>query len=118
VMGSLGALVYRSSLPNFQGAPNGAIHTSITQAAISTAQLPAGLANTVMTAARSAFTSGFATVAGVGAGIFLILAIVSGIVIRKSDRPAGAGGFGGPGGPGGEAPAEFQVPATAEDPVN
>jgi DHA2 family multidrug resistance protein-like MFS transporter len=116
-MGSLGALVYRSSLPNFQGAPNGAIHTSITQAAISTAQLPAGLANTVMTAARSAFTSGFATVAGVGAGIFLILAIVSGIVIRKNDRPAGAG-FGGPGGPGGEAPAEFQVPATAEDPVN
>jgi len=118
VMGSLGALVYRSSLPNFQGAPNGAIHTSITQAAISTAQLPAGLANTVMTAARSAFTSGFATVAGVGAGIFLILAIVSGIVIRKTDSAPGAGGFGGPGGPGGEAPAEFQVPATAEDPVN
>src|SRR5882762_4469330 len=118
VMGSLGALVYRSSLPDFQGAPNAAIHTSITQAAISTAHLPASLANTVMTAARSAFTSGFTTVAGVGAGIFLILAIVSGIVIRKSDRPAGAGGFGGPGGPGGEAPAEFQVPATAEDPVN
>lgn len=123
IMGSLGAAVYRATLPNFTGVPNAVVHTSITQAALTAAHLPSALANTLMAAARSAFANGFDTVAAVGAGIFLILAIVSAVVIRKSDRPAGAMGPGGPGGPGAPegapAPAGFDVPANAEtDAVN
>jgi DHA2 family multidrug resistance protein-like MFS transporter len=125
VMGSLAALVYRNTLPSIPGVPDAASHASITSAAVTAAKLPAVLGNELMTAARTAFAHGFDTVAGVGAAIFVILTIVSAIVIRKSDQPAGFGGPGGPGGAPGGAPdgvpageaagAQIPVSANAED---
>ena len=102
LMGSLGAAVYRATLPNLAGVPNAVVHTSITQAATTAAHLPAALANTVLTAARSAFANGFDVVAAAGSGIFVVLAIVCVIVLRRTDRPAAQV----------EAPAEERVPAT------
>lgn len=87
LMGSLGAAVYRATLPDFTGVPNAVVHTSITQAATTAAHLPAALASRLMAAARSAFANGFDVVAAVGGGIFVLLAIVCVVVLRRSDHP-------------------------------
>ena len=107
VMGSIGAAVYRTTLPDFAGVPNAVVHTSVTQAATTAARLPADLGRELMAAARPAFTDGFDVVAGIGAGVFVVLAVVCVLAFGKGDRRESAG-------PQGEAAAVVPVPAGTE----
>ncbi len=81
-LGSLGTYVYRTELPDT--VPADVARESITAAVAAARQLPAGLATELLEAARTAFTTGFTTVAIVGALIFASLSVLSAITFRNS----------------------------------
>lgn len=107
VMGSIGAAVYRASLPDIDGVPHDTVSTSITQAANTAAELPAELGRQLMTAAGRAFTDGFNVVAGIGTAVFLVLAAVCLLAFGGGDSPAAAG-------PQGEEAVPVPAPASGE----
>jgi DHA2 family multidrug resistance protein-like MFS transporter len=76
VLGVLGSAVYRAG----SGAGAG---DSLAAATASAAELPAEAAETVLAAARSAFTSGLVTVAGVCAVGLAALAVVAAAQLRE-----------------------------------
>jgi len=84
-LGSLATVVYRSHLAVPAGAPDAADHAArqgIT-AALTTAQhLPGPLGADLLDAARTAFTAGLDTVAGVGAVVFTALAVLAAVAFR------------------------------------
>jgi len=91
IMGSLGALVYRTSLPDrIPHVPAPAMHRageSITEAGSAATALggPAGAA--LLHQARVAFSTSLNVVAAVGGCIFLAIAVAVPIVLRGEGRP-------------------------------
>lgn len=86
-MGSIGTAVYRSQLTDSlsSGLPGEAVAAAregITGAVAAAAQLPDRLGTDLFTAARDAFTDGLNVVAGLSAGLFLILAVVAAVLFR------------------------------------
>jgi DHA2 family multidrug resistance protein-like MFS transporter len=84
-LGSLATIVYRAHLTIPAGTPAAADHVArqgIT-AAISAAQhLPGALGADLLDGARTAFTAGLTTVAGVGAAVFIGLAVLAAVAFR------------------------------------
>jgi DHA2 family multidrug resistance protein-like MFS transporter len=94
-MGSLGTYVYRSqlagSLPHgLPAAAADAARESIPAAASAAQQLSAPLATALLDAAHTSFTVGLNTVAGCGATIFVALAILAVLALRRSGEAAAA----------------------------
>jgi DHA2 family multidrug resistance protein-like MFS transporter len=86
-LGSLATLVYRLRVPDAipAGTPAraaDAARESITAAVITAQHLPGTLGAGLLDAARTAFTTGLNTVAGVGAAVFLGLAILAAVAFR------------------------------------
>jgi MFS transporter, DHA2 family, multidrug resistance protein len=89
-LGSLGTLVYRGRLGDAipGGVPAGAADTArqgITGAVAAAGRLPGAVAGDLLDAARGAFTDGLDVVAGAGALIFLALATVALLTLRRID---------------------------------
>jgi len=101
-MGSIGTAVYRSQLADSLGSglPRDAVDAareSIAGAAAAAAQLPDGLGDDLLAAARDAFTDGLNLVAGLSAGLFLVLAVVAAVLFRHlppHGHPAAGDGLG------------------------
>ena len=94
-LGSLGTYVYRSqlagSLPlDLPPAAADAARESIPAAASAAQQLSSPLANALLDAAHTAFTAGLNTVAGCGATIFVALAILAILSLRRSGEASAA----------------------------
>ena len=90
-LGSLAAVVYRAELtipPGTPAAAASAAHQGITAATAAAGDLPSGLGADLLEAVRTAFTAGLAAVAGVGAAVFVGLAILAALIFRTSS-PAG-----------------------------
>src|SRR6266545_4455102 len=84
-LGSLATVVYRSHLAVPAGAPDAADHAArqgITAALTATQHLPGPLGADLLDAARTAFTAGLDTVAGVGAVVFTALAVLAAVAFR------------------------------------
>jgi DHA2 family multidrug resistance protein-like MFS transporter len=84
-LGSLAAVVYRAHLVVPAGIPDAADHAGrqgITAALTAAQHLPGTLGADLLDAARTAFTAGLATVAGVGAVVFTALAVLTAIAFR------------------------------------
>jgi DHA2 family multidrug resistance protein-like MFS transporter len=58
-------------------------HEGIIGATSVAGQLPAGLGGELLDSAREAFTTGLNTAAGVGAVLFLALAVIAPVVLRR-----------------------------------
>jgi DHA2 family multidrug resistance protein-like MFS transporter len=91
VLGSIGAAVYRSDVANSlpQGLPAqaaDATRETLGGAVAVAGQLPAGLGNAVITAARGAFVNGMHTAALAGAVIMALAAAVTVSVLRKASQ--------------------------------
>jgi MFS transporter, DHA2 family, multidrug resistance protein len=87
-LGSLATFVYRSQLADnipagVPAASARAARESINEAATAAAHLPGSVGTDLLDVARSAFTAGLNTVAGVGAGLFAALAVVAVLTLRK-----------------------------------
>jgi DHA2 family multidrug resistance protein-like MFS transporter len=97
-LGTLGTVIYRHVLDGQvpAGVPSGvaaAARDSVSAAAAAAGQLPGPLGGRLMDAASSAFASGLATVAVVGAVAFAGLALAALFVLRdepSAETPAGA----------------------------
>jgi DHA2 family multidrug resistance protein-like MFS transporter len=83
-LGSLATLVYRTHLST----PIPAARESITAAMTVSQHLPGTVATQLIEAARTAFTSGLTTVAGVGAAVFLGLAVLAAVAFRHTPASA------------------------------
>jgi DHA2 family multidrug resistance protein-like MFS transporter len=90
-LGSLGIVVYCNQLTGT--APTGvpteaanAAHEGITAAVTAAGQLPGGLGTELLDAVRAAFTSGLNAVGGVGALIFVGLAILALTTLRRGGQ--------------------------------
>jgi DHA2 family multidrug resistance protein-like MFS transporter len=84
-LGSLATIAYRAHLTIPVGTPTAAdqaAHQSITEATSAAGQLSGPLGADLLDAARTAFTSGLTTVAGVGAAIFVGLAVLAALAFR------------------------------------
>jgi DHA2 family multidrug resistance protein-like MFS transporter len=84
-LGSLATVVYRAHLAVPAGTPaaaDRAARQGITAAANVAQHLPATLGADLLDAARAAFTAGLTTVAGVGAAIFVGLALLAAVTFR------------------------------------
>ncbi|SDM82553.1 MFS transporter [Nonomuraea jiangxiensis] len=81
VMGSLGTAVYRGQLP--EHLPVEAARESITAAVTAAKDLP-----DLLDLARAAFTTGLNTVAALSTVVFLALAVVTIVVLRRHDATA------------------------------
>jgi DHA2 family multidrug resistance protein-like MFS transporter len=87
-LGSLGSLVYRAQLADTvaAGVPAGAAASareSIAAAVLTAGRLPGQPGADLLETARAAFTTGLNAVAGVGAVLFVGLAVVSAVVLRR-----------------------------------
>jgi len=85
VLGSLATAVYRANLVLPEGisaATEHAARQGITAATGAAQQLPAALGADLLDSARTAFTTGLTTVAGIGAVIFIGLAILVAVTFR------------------------------------
>ncbi|CAM3811014.1 MFS transporter [Kibdelosporangium persicum] len=81
VFGSIGTAVYRGEVP--AGTPD-----SLAGALDAAAQLPGPAAESLISVARDAFTSGLHTVAGIGATIVVVFAVVGMVALRKkTEKP-------------------------------
>jgi len=92
VLGSLAAVAYRAHLTIPSATPAGADNAArqgVTQAIIAAQHLPGPLGADLLDAARTAFTAGLTTVAGIGAAVFIGLAVVTAIAFRHVS-PTGA----------------------------
>ena len=92
-LGSLGTVVYRTQLADTipAGVPVEAATIAgegITAAMTAAAQLPAALGADLLDGARAAFTAGLNVVFGVGAAVFVGLAILAAALLRHLS-PAG-----------------------------
>jgi DHA2 family multidrug resistance protein-like MFS transporter len=86
VLGSIGTAVYRNRLTIPDGVPAdvaATAHEGIIGATSVAGQLPAGLGGELLDSAREAFTTGLNTAAGVGAVLFLALAVIAPVVLRR-----------------------------------
>jgi MFS transporter, DHA2 family, multidrug resistance protein len=84
-LGSLAAVAYRADLAVPSGTPVAAADAArrgITEAITAAQHLPGPLGADLLDAARDAFVTGMATVAGVGAAIFVGLAVVAAYAFR------------------------------------
>jgi DHA2 family multidrug resistance protein-like MFS transporter len=86
-LGSLGTVVYRNQLAGTvpTGVPDQAVDAAgegITAAVAAAQQLPGPLSADLLDAARAAFTAGLNVVGGVGAAIFLWLAVTAAAALR------------------------------------
>jgi DHA2 family multidrug resistance protein-like MFS transporter len=97
-LGSLGTIVYRNQLAGTvpTGVPDQAVDAAgegITAAVAAAQQLPGPLSADLLDAARAAFTAGLNVVGGVGAAIFLGLAITAAAALRhvRAGDEAGQG---------------------------
>jgi DHA2 family multidrug resistance protein-like MFS transporter len=84
-LGSLATVVYRAHLIVPAGTPAGAVQDarqSLTDAALAARQLPGTVGAELLDAARTAFTAGLVTVAGVGTAVFAGLAVLAAIAFR------------------------------------
>jgi DHA2 family multidrug resistance protein-like MFS transporter len=84
-LGSLATVVYRSHLAVPAGTPDAADHAArqgITGALTAAQHLSGSLGADLMDAARTAFTAGLTTVAGVGAVVFTALAVLAAVAFR------------------------------------
>jgi DHA2 family multidrug resistance protein-like MFS transporter len=95
-LGSVATVVYRGQLPETM--PTGVPATtaaiareSITAAVPAARQLPGPLGTGLLDAAREAFTAGLNTVAGVGAALFIGLAVLAAVVLRHMHGSAETG---------------------------
>jgi DHA2 family multidrug resistance protein-like MFS transporter len=86
VLGTLAGVVYRSQLP--AGVPTAAAE-SLGGARAAAEGLPGDLASALVTAARTAFLSGFAVTTAV---VAVLVATVAGVVLALLRRPAGPAG--------------------------
>ena len=87
-LGSLATFVYRSQLADaipadVPAASARAARESINEAAAAAAHLPGSAGAGLLDAARSAFTAGLNTVAGVGAALFAALAVLAIVTLRN-----------------------------------
>jgi DHA2 family multidrug resistance protein-like MFS transporter len=85
-LGSLATVVYRADLDVPAGVPTAvgdAARQGITAAAHAALQLPGSLGVDLFDAARGAFTAGLTTVAGVGAAVFVALAVLTARAFRS-----------------------------------
>ena len=89
-LGTLGTVVYRSELHDSipAGVPAQAAHAA--RESIASAVATAGHLPALLDAARAAFTSGLNAVAGVGAAVFAVLAVLTLIVLRGRGEAAPA----------------------------
>ncbi|PZG00291.1 MFS transporter [Micromonospora deserti] len=88
-LGSLATVAYRARLAVPPGTPAEAGHAArqgITDATAAAQQLPGPLGADLLDAARAAFTAGLTTVAGVGAAIFVGLAVLAALAFRHVPR--------------------------------
>jgi DHA2 family multidrug resistance protein-like MFS transporter len=86
-MGSLAAVAYRAHLAVPSATPaaaEDAARQGITEAAIAAQHLPGPLGADLFDAARTAFTAGLTTVAGLGAAIFIGLAVLAAVAFRHA----------------------------------
>ncbi|HEX7744977.1 MAG TPA: MFS transporter [Micromonosporaceae bacterium] len=84
-LGSLATIVYRGHLAIPAGTPVEADHAArqgITAATNAAQHLPGALGADLLDAARTAFTAGLTTVAGVGAAVFVGLAVLAAVAFR------------------------------------
>jgi DHA2 family multidrug resistance protein-like MFS transporter len=84
-LGSLAAIAYRAHLAIPAGTPAAADHAArqgITDAVSAAQHLPGPLGADLLDAARTAFTAGLTTVAGLGAAIFVGLAVLAALAFR------------------------------------
>jgi MFS transporter, DHA2 family, multidrug resistance protein len=115
-LGSLATVVYRAHLAIPSGTPvaaNDAARQGITAATNAAQHLPGPLGADLLDAARTAFTAGLTTVAGVGAVVFVGLAFLAAITFRyvpaagkAPEAEADADGAPHPTGKASEAPAD------------
>ncbi|GAA4452859.1 MFS transporter [Phytohabitans houttuyneae] len=108
-LGSLATFVYRDRLEDglpadLPGNIAAAMHESLAVAVTATGRAD------LLDVARSAFTSGLNTVSAVGAAIFLTLAALCLVVLRRADQPAPTPA----GATAAEAEAADRVPVTAD----
>jgi len=94
-LGSLGAAVYRGRMENaipFDVPPRAAetARESLTGAVSVADELPAPLGAELLDSAREAFTMGLNTTAGVGAAVFVALAILAAVTLRHVPPTSGA----------------------------
>jgi DHA2 family multidrug resistance protein-like MFS transporter len=103
-LASLGTVVYRHELPDSipAGIPAGtadAARESVTAAASAAGQLPGPLGHGLLDAGGTAFAGGLNAVAGVGAAVFVILAVLAAAALRHvpptGHTPAEAGSVAG-----------------------
>jgi DHA2 family multidrug resistance protein-like MFS transporter len=84
-LGSLAAVAYRAHLAVPTGTPTAAgaaARQGITEALSAAQHLPGPLGAELLDAARTAFTAGLTTVAGVGAAVFVALAVLAAVAFR------------------------------------
>jgi DHA2 family multidrug resistance protein-like MFS transporter len=84
-LGSLATVIYRAHLVVPAGTPGAAADAArqgITAATSAAAQLPDAVAADLIDSARTAFTAGLTTVAGIGAVVFLGLAVLVAVAFR------------------------------------
>jgi DHA2 family multidrug resistance protein-like MFS transporter len=91
-LGSLGSAVYRGRLDGHipAGTSSGAAQSareSIVDAVTAAARLPAPIGHQLLTTARSAFATGLDVVAGLGAALFVVLAVLT-VAVLRNVRPA------------------------------
>jgi DHA2 family multidrug resistance protein-like MFS transporter len=92
-LGSLATAVYRANLVLPEGlsaATENAARQGITAATGAAQQLPAALGADLLDSARTAFTAGMTTVAGIGAVIFVGLAVLVAVTFRHIPATAAA----------------------------
>jgi MFS transporter, DHA2 family, multidrug resistance protein len=92
-LGSLSAAVYRARLDAPAGIPVDALRATrqgITQALAAAQELPPQLGGQLSDVARAAFTSGLTVVAGVGAAVFVGLALLTAYAFRHVAPPGEA----------------------------
>jgi DHA2 family multidrug resistance protein-like MFS transporter len=84
-LGSLATIAYRAHLAIPSGTPAAVDHAArqgVTDAASAAQHLPGPLGADLLDAARTAFTAGLTTVAGVGAAVFVVLAVLAAFAFR------------------------------------
>jgi DHA2 family multidrug resistance protein-like MFS transporter len=83
-LGSLGTFVYRHQLPDTVPA---VARESITAAVAAAQRVPGRLGTELLDGARAAFTGGLDVVAATGGAIFLALAVVAAVALRRASAP-------------------------------
>jgi MFS transporter, DHA2 family, multidrug resistance protein len=83
IFGSIGTAVYRSGVTGLSGEATDSMAGALNAAS----HLPAAAANPLLETARTAFADGLHVVAGIGAGIVVVFAVIGMVALRKNTAP-------------------------------